>query len=34
MVICSVQEARFFLGVYVPVKEESIMGDILCSVIS
>lgn len=34
MVICGVQEATGFLGVYVSVKEESIMGNILCSVVS
>lgn len=34
MVVCSVQEGGVFLGVYVPMKEESIMGNILCSVIS
>lgn len=34
MVICNVQEARVFLGEYVPLKEESIMDDTLCSVIS
>jgi len=32
MFICSVQEAGVFLGVYVPMKEGSIMGNILCSV--